>query len=102
MMLDEYEEFYRVNAGSEWLCGAYDEDGDQVYCEACGEEVSFDPAFREWRCSNCGMSKSRIQFFGYIGANPPGPKCISQCGENYPVCKKTCPWYRIDPSDPMA
>jgi hypothetical protein len=91
---DEYGTFYRVDARDALINGAYDEDGEQVYCDACGEELRWDPAMRCWRCGGCGNLKSRIQFFDFIGADPPGEKCLSQCQENYPFCRKRCPWYR--------
>ena len=91
---NEYDIFYRVDARDEWLNGAYDEDGEQVYCDACGDELKWDPADRCWRCEGCGNQKSRAQFFDFIGANPPGVKCLSQCRENYPFCRKSCPWYK--------
>jgi hypothetical protein len=90
----EYGTFYKIDARDEWICGAYDEDGDQVYCDACGDELKWNPESRTWQCKGCGNTKSRIQFFDFIGANPPGKKCLSQCMENYPFCKDGCPIYR--------
>lgn len=93
-MMNDYEDFYRVDASAELLQGAYDEDGDQVYCDCCGDELRWDPESRTWRCESCGNEKSRISYFGYIGADPPGAKCIAQCRENYPICKRSCPLYK--------
>lgn len=101
-MQGEWEEIYRADARSEWIFGAYDEDGEQVYCDACRGEIQWDPQTRIWRCTDCGLEKTRIGFFRYIGANPPGARCLVQCQENYPFCKRSCPWYDIDRSDPMA
>lgn len=100
-MDDRYEDLYRVDAMDEFLCGAYDEEGGQVHCDACGEELRWDSQNRSWRCVNCGYERTRIKYFDYIGANPPGPKCLAQCMENYPLCKRWCPWYKIDPDDPI-
>lgn len=101
-MEHDYAEIYKIDAEAEWLLGAYDEMGDQVYCDACHDELRWDPRSRTWRCKQCGNEKSRVAFFNYIGADPPGAKCISQCQENYPLCKRTCGWYKIKTSGPIV
>ena len=98
---DEFwEDLYKVDAREEYENGAYTEDGDQVYC-VCGEEMTFVPESNWWQCRNCGNFKTRTQWFDHIDANPPGPKCLAQCRENYPVCKNWCIWYDIPDDDPI-
>lgn len=96
-----WEDLYKVDATDSWINGAYTEQGDQVYCDGCHEEVSFDPESREWRCRNCGNSKTRAQWFSYIEALPPGPACLINCQENYPLCKNWCLLYKIPDNDPI-
>lgn len=100
-MEHEFEEFYRVDAGDDWINGAYDESGDQVICDACGDDLKFDPESRTWRCVFCGNEKGRVAYFGYIGATPPGGKCFT-CMENYPFCTGTCPWYEPADDNPFS
>lgn len=98
---DSYEDLYRADARSAWLNGAYDEMGDQAVCDICGEEMVWDPARRVWLCDTCGREMNRAAWFNHIGAEPPGSRCLSQCQENYPLCKQWCTWYEIDEEDPI-
>ena len=61
----------------------YTEDGDIVTCDFCGEEIKWKNG--EYVCLDCGQEMSRDVFFNYIGAEPPGDKCIT-CNELYPGC----------------
>ena len=96
-----WEDLYVVDAADAWINGGYDETGDAAYCDLCGEEMRFDENGRVWVCPGCWNVMNRVQWFNHIGANPPGHKCISQCSENYPICKRWCTVYEIDPDDPM-
>ena len=99
--MDEYGEFYQIDALDDWINGAYTEDGDEALCSACGEPMRYDEENFMYVCPGCGYFLNRTDYFSHIGANPPGSICISQCKENYPVCKKWCVDYDIDPDDPM-
>ena len=96
-----WESLYRVDARDAWLNAGYDECGEAVPCDVCGDEMRFDAENRIWVCPGCGRPMSRAQWFNYISADPPGAKCLSLCGENYPMCKRWCPIYKIDSNDPM-
>lgn len=100
-MKDEYSEIYKVDARDDWLNGAYDEEGNVAVCDICEGELAWNPKDRNWYCKGCGQEMDRAEYLNYIGANPPGPRCLSGCEENYPFCKKHCEHYVIDPSDPM-
>ena len=93
------DSFYRIDAHDEYINGAYDENGDGVICDLC----SGDMAYRQgvWVCRECGQVMSRTQYLNHIGAEPPGIKCFDDCEDNYPLCKKWCSTYDIDPNDPM-
>lgn len=99
--LNEYQEVYEFDAKDAWLNGAYDENGNGVPCDMCGGEMKWNPVMQNYVCENDDQAMSRIEYFNYIGANPPGPDCLTNCSENYPVCKQFCTRYKIDPSDPM-
>ena len=90
--------FFRINAMEEYMTSAYDEEGNGVYCEHCDGELHFKNG--EYVCPDCDASMSRSDFFSYIGADLPGSNCYS-CDTNYPLCKKQCPHYEIDPNDPI-
>ena len=96
-----YGEIYKVDATKEWLNGAYDEYGNQINCNLCGEPFAWNPKRRKWCCTNCETTKTRVQWFDYIDADPPGPKCLTLCRENYPVCKNWCTLYDIPDDDPI-
>mgnify|MGYP002866765505 FL=1 len=98
---NEYAEIWEVDQKSEWMNGAYTEDGDDVQCEWCGGRVMWDPETRGYKCRECLTEFSRAQHFIFIGAEPPGPACMSICRENYPFCKRYCELYEIDETDPM-
>lgn len=101
---DEYEgyaEVYEVDVHDEWVNSAYDEEGGAVPCDLCDSEMRWDPERRIWYCPECERAMDRAVYFNYIGANPPGPDCITNCLENYPFCKKYCERYNIPPNDPM-
>lgn len=98
---DEYNKIYRLDMNEEWTGGAYDEEGEAVFCDICGGELKWDQAKGEWYCPECGQVMSRAVYFDYIGAGPPGTECLTNCRENYPFCKKYCDRYLIDPRDPM-
>ena len=95
-----WSEFYEVDSTDEWVNGGYDERGEQVWC-ACGGEMHFDDDQKIWICRDCGYWRNRAQWFDFIEASPPGKKCLSQCKENYPICKKWCMIYDIPLDDPI-
>lgn len=101
-MNENYDDIYRIDAGDEWENSAYDEDGMAAVCDVCGEEMKWSPSERNWFCPSCGRDMGRAEYFNHIGAEPPGSRCMTNCSENYPACKLMCPWYEIDPDDPMA
>lgn len=70
----------------------YNENGDAVYCDSCGEEIRWKDGI--YFCMGCGKRMSRQVFFDYIGATPPGPHCID-CDNPYPGCI-TCPYGYVD------
>lgn len=96
-----WEDLYQVDAADAWINAGYDEQGEAVPCDACDEEMLFDENERWWICPGCGRTMNRAQWFRYIGANPPGAKCLAQCSENYPICKRWCTIYEIRLDDPM-
>lgn len=98
---DEYNEIYKLDMKDEWMNAAYDENGDSVCCDICGEEMRWHPDDGVWRCRECGQEMTRAVYFDYIGAAPPGSECLTSCRENYPFCKKYCERYFIDPGDPI-
>ena len=98
---DEYEKIYRLDMKDEWANSAYDENGESVLCDICSSEMKWNPKDRLWYCPECGRQMSRAVYFDYIGADPPGADCLTNCRENYPFCKKHCERYPIDPNDPM-
>lgn len=98
---DEYDEIYKLDMKEEWAGSAYDEEGEAVLCDICGEEMKWNQAENEWYCPGCGQAMSRAVYLDYIGADPPGSDCLTGCRENYPFCKKYCDRYAIDPMDPM-
>lgn len=98
---DEYDGIYRMNMLDEWINGAYDEDGNDAVCDICLGALRWDPSRRQWHCPDCGQIMDRALYFNHIGAEPPGAECLRSCGENYPLCKRHCERYPIDPSDPM-
>ena len=100
-MGDSYNDIYRVSASEEWVNGAYDEYGNQIHCDACHDDLHWDPETRNWYCRSCGSIKTRAQWFDYIEADPPGHKCLSMCQENYPMCKNWCMIYEIPDDDPI-
>lgn len=89
---EEYDYIYNNNSKSdaelfepdvgEVYDDVYDEDGDFVIC-ACGEEIKWKDGV--YICPNCGQTMTRSEFFNYIGAEPPGPECIT-CDNLYPGC----------------
>ena len=98
---DEYNEIYKLDMQKEWTESAYDENGDSVFCDICGEELKWNPVTGGWICRGCGQEMTRCAYFDYIGAETPGSECLTSCRENYPFCKKTCERYFFDPMDPM-
>ena len=93
--------FKLLDAYKEWAETAYDEFGNAVTCNVCGEEMKWNALSGQWYCPSCGREMSRGEYFDYILATPPGVDCLVCCRENYPFCKKTCMIYSIDPTDPM-
>ena len=98
--MDHYD-IYKLSAFDEWVNGAYDEDGNSVICDLCGEEMKWNSVIQNWYCTACGQTMDRATYFNHIGAHPVGPICLSGCKENYPFCKKYCKHYVIDPFDPI-
>lgn len=98
---DEYTEIYRVDMRDEWMNAAYDETGNAAVCGLCGAELRWNPVMECWYCPDCGQEMNRVEYFDFIGAQPPGAQCLTNCCENYPFCKKYCERYAIDPDDPM-
>lgn len=90
---------YRIDTADEYYNGAYDDDGNDVVCDFCGGEMKFRDG--EWYCTECGQTMDRATYFNHIGAEPPGDGCMHGCDENYPLCKKWCSRYEIDPDDPI-
>ena len=76
--LDDFDESYE---------DVFTEDGDDVVCDICGKEIKWKDG--KYICPNCEQEFSRKEFFNYIGAEPPGKKCIT-CKELYPGCV-SCP-----------
>lgn len=70
----------------------YDENGDTVRCDSCGFDIHWKDGV--YVCPSCGRIMSREVFFDYIGATPPGPRCID-CDNLYPGCM-TCPYDYVD------
>lgn len=66
----------------------YDETGDSVLCDYCHGEIKWKDG--RYVCPECGQVMTRDVFFNYIGAEPPGPECLT-CGQPYPVCYG-CPY----------
>lgn len=78
----------RLNMADEWQNGAYDEDGNQVYCSWCDGEMKWNPEAQNWYCTECGTEMNREDYFNYIGAM--SESCCLSCSENYPFCRSTC------------
>ena len=95
---DCWEDIYSIDSSDSMAC---DEEGHTVECDFCGTEIRFDDKKQLWVCKECGAEITRVKWFDWIGANPPGKKCLTQCNENYPVCKIDCPYYKIPDDDPM-
>ena len=73
----------------------YDESGSYVPCDGynCNAKVKFHNG--QYKCPKCGKIFDRADFFNYIGANPPGPECVT-CDNQYPGCI-VCPYgYETD------
>lgn len=70
----------------------YDENGDSVFCDICGNEIKWKEGI--YICPDCGQTMSRSVFFNYIGAEPPGPECVS-CANLYPGCI-ICPYGYVE------
>lgn len=70
----------------------YDEEGNDVICDLCGEEIGWKNGI--YICKNCGKMFNRADFFNYIGAEPPGKECV-KCDNLYPGCI-VCPYGYIE------
>lgn len=99
--MDHYEDVHRINAFDEWVNGAYTESGDIAICDLCGSDMKWNPVMAEWYCTGCEQTMDRKTWFNHIGANPPDPRCMNSCDENYPFCKKYCEHLTIDAGDQM-
>ncbi len=88
-------ELRKINATEDWLTCGYDESGDEVECKSCGGTLRWSEESGKWTCEDCGHVVSRSGYFDRIGATPPGEKCLAECSENYPLCKKWCLEYDI-------
>lgn len=94
-------EVCRLDVRAEWMNSGYDENGYFVSCEGCGCEMKWNPQTRNWYCPECECEMDREDYFAFIGAEPPGEKCLHSCQENYPLCKQHWCHYLIDPDDPI-
>ena len=88
--------FERIDAHYEYECGAYDEDGEQAFCDRCNQELMYNPIDGQYVCDNCEISMSRAEYFNFIGAEQYHRKCVNDCGRNYPHCRSTCPYFDFD------
>lgn len=70
----------------------YDERGNFIYCDACGEEIHWKNGI--YICPYCGKTMSRAAFFEYAGIEPRGEKCLT-CEDLYPGCI-VCPYGYIE------
>ena len=74
----------------------FDDDEDDnivlVECDVCGTPIRWKD--EQYICPDCGTIMSRGEFFNCIGANPPGPECLS-CNNRYPGCTD-CPYGYVD------
>lgn len=100
MRKNEYEAIYggrssKVSDPTERYEDIYDEDGYPVICDLCGGEMKGKD--NGCVCPKCGRQMDRETFFGYIGAEPPGPECI-RCENIYPGCI-ICPYGHIEDSE---
>lgn len=68
----------------------FDEEGGEVICPYCGGEIVWRESDGAYICQECETEFSRVEFFKYIGADPPGPQCLT-CGNLYPGCV-ICPY----------
>lgn len=68
----------------------YDEAGDIVICDVCGDEIKWREKDGVYMCRRCGRTFTRKEFFDYIGAEPPGEECYT-CECLYPGCM-ICPY----------
>lgn len=98
---NEYDEIYKIDMCSEWMNSAYDENGNTVICDLCGEDMRWNPAKHNWFCSGCDQEMNRATYFNYIGADFPNCECLVNCNENYPICKRSCDRISTNPDDPM-
>ncbi len=90
---EDYEEEFKT--GTEYHSiydEVYDEEGAVVICDLCGSEMIWKNS--QYICSGCGQVMERSVFFNYIGAEPPGSKCVI-CDNLYPGCV-VCPYGYIE------
>lgn len=91
-----YDNSREEKAYFEWTDGCYDEDGMGVTCDDCYGNIFWKDG--NYICKDCGKVFERVEYFNYIGADPPDSKCIF-CKENYPICKRWCSEIEIGPDD---
>lgn len=96
---DEYNTIYddssEYSDNSEVYEDVYDEDGYFVYCDLCNAELKWKDG--NYICPECGQILNRSEFMNYIGAEPPGPECVT-CDNQYPGCI-VCPYGYINDNE---
>lgn len=102
--IDEYDGYYEpvrdnpyLDPYDEYLMDyyeAYDEEGETVCCD-CGRTIKYSDG--KYFCPTCDREYSRAEFFEMIGAEPPGPNCIT-CDNLYPGCD-SCPYGYVEEDD---
>ena len=96
------ESWRKSDDGDSLMNSGYTEDNELAECDLDKEKLSWDPVKRQWYCRECFRTFDRAEWFGLIGAyRVPGKKCLTQCQENYPLCKNWCAIYKIPKDDPM-
>lgn len=78
-----YEELYDPFVGED----VFDEDGNEVNCPDCGEEIRW--VNGAYICPQCKTTMDRVRFLEFIGSDHALDKCAS-CKANYPACREWC------------
>ena len=80
---DSYEDLYDPFVGED----VFDEDGNEVNCPYCGEEIRW--VNGTYICPQCKTTMDRVRFFEFIGADNTIDRCAA-CPGNYPACREWC------------